>query len=159
MAMRIALVVMLLGALDATRAEDAFGAWRVTPIRSTAAYSDLVAVRFEPHAKGEVFTLDRVDRAGRSTTSSTILYFDGRARDLEDAGCSGTQSSRRIDSQTVEILRTCADGRRVRMLRKLAPPRELVLEITDEQPDGRRMERRLVLKRQSDAGAGRAAGF
>ncbi len=146
MAMRIALLLILLGAAGVTRAEDVLGAWRVTRV---AAYSDLVAVRFEPHAKGEVFTLDRVDRDGRASTSSTILYFDGEARDLQDPGCSGTQSSRRMGSDRVEILRTCADGRQIRIIRRPGGPKELVLEITDDQPGGRRLERRLVLKRQS----------
>ena len=42
--------------------------------------------------------------------SSTILYFDGKARDFQDSTCSGTQSSRRLDARTVEILPTCAAG-------------------------------------------------
>jgi hypothetical protein len=40
----------------------------------------------------------------------TILYLDGTSRDFQDFGCSGTQSSRRVDSQTVEILLQCANG-------------------------------------------------
>jgi hypothetical protein len=35
-----------------------------------------ITIRIEPHAKREVFTLDRIDADGRATTSSTILYFD-----------------------------------------------------------------------------------
>ena len=104
-------------------------------------------MRIEPHAKGEVFTLDRIEGDGRSTTSSTILYFDGKARDFQDPGCSGTQSSRRVDGQTVEILRKCAGGEWTRFVRRSAvQPKELVLEITEQHPDGRRFERRLVLE-------------
>jgi len=35
-----------------------------------------LTVRIEPHAKGEVFTLDRIEADGRSTSSSTILYLE-----------------------------------------------------------------------------------
>ena len=66
-----------------------------------------LTVRIEPHAKGEVFTLDRSEADGRTTSSSTILYFDGAPRDFQDFECSGTQSSRRLDPETVEILRRC----------------------------------------------------
>ena len=61
-----------------------------------------LTVRIEAHARGEVFTIDRVEADGRVTTSSTILYFDNAARDLEERGCSGTQSSRRVDGRTVQ---------------------------------------------------------
>jgi hypothetical protein len=96
-----------------------------------------------------VFTLDRIDGDGRSTTSSTILYLDSNPRDFQGFGCSGTQSSRRLDSQTVEILRTCASGEWTRFIRRLSTqPKVLLLEITEQQPDGRRFERRLVLEKQ-----------
>jgi hypothetical protein len=103
---------------------------------------DLV-VRFEPHAKGEVFTVDRIGGNGRTTTSSTILYFDGKARDFEDGACAGTQSSRRVNSRTVEVLRQCANGEWTRFVRT-----ELILEITGQRVDGRRFEQRLVLEKQ-----------
>jgi hypothetical protein len=109
-------------------------------------------VQFEPHAKGEVFTPDLIGRDGRTTTSSTILYLDGKPRDSQDLGCLGTQSSRREDNRTLEILRTCASGERTRFVRRLAAHANvLVLEITEQQPSGRRFERRLVLEKQSGA--------
>ena len=88
--------------------------------------------------------------AGNRTTSSTILYLDGQPREFQDLGCSGTQSSRRVDSQTVEVLRKCASGEWVRLVRRLsAHPNELVLEVTEQQAGGRRFESRLVLEKQS----------
>ena len=130
-------------------ADGVFGIWKVNPTRSTEPYSKSLIVRFEPHTKGEVFTLDRIGGDGRTMTSSTILYFDGKSRDFQDLGCSGTQSSRRVDNRTVEILRTCASGEWTRFVRRLAAqPKELVLDITEQQPDGRRVERRLVLEKQ-----------
>jgi hypothetical protein len=102
-----------------------------------------LSVRFEPHAKGEVFTVDTTDGSGRTTTSSTMLYFDGKPRDFQDGGCSGSQSSRRVDSRTVEILRQCANGEWTRFVRK-----ELILEMTGQRADGRRFEQRLVLEKQ-----------
>ena len=133
-------------------AEPAFGTWQLNAARSTLA-GDIrpksLTVRIEPHAKGEVFTLDRVEADGRNTTSSTILYLDSEPRQFQDFGCSGIQSSRRLDSQTVEILRMCASGERIRFIRRSTPPaKELVLEITEQKLDGRRVERRLVLEKR-----------
>jgi len=130
-------------------AGDAFGIWKVNPTRSTDPYPKGLTVRFEPHAKGEVFTLDRTDGDGRATTSSTILYLDSHPRDFQDLACTGTQSSRRLDSRTVEILRQCASGDWTRFVRRLSgQAKELVLEITEQRPDGRRLDRRLVLVKQ-----------
>jgi hypothetical protein len=158
--MRIVLPLMLLGALAASGAEDVFGIWRVELARSTAPFSDIVAVRFEPHERGEVFTVERVYADGRATTSSSILYFDTRPRDFQDSGCSGTQSSRRLDDTTAEILHKCADGRTMRIVRRFGEqPRELVLEITEQRPAGWRAERRLRLEKESGRTNGRWSAF
>jgi hypothetical protein len=147
--MRIVLPLMLLGTLAAPGAEGVFGIWRVDLARSTAPFSDLVEVRFEPHSRGEVFTFEWVHADGRATTSSTILYFDALPRDFQGSDCSGTQSSRRLDDTTAEILRTCADGRTMRIVRRFGKnPRELVLEITEQHPSGWRAERRLLLEKE-----------
>lgn len=137
-------------------ADDAFGTWIMNTARSTVAPDPRpksITIRIESHAKGEVFTLDRIEADGRATTSSTILYLDGQPRELQDLRCSGTQSSRRVDNRTVEILRKCASGKWVRFVRRLsAQSNELVLEVTEQQTGGRRFERRLVLEKQSGAG-------
>ena len=137
---------------QARAAESVFGTWKLNPTRSTFAgdaQPKSLTVRIEPHTNGEVFTLDRTETNGRSTTSSVLLYFDGRARAFNEAGCSGTQSSRRLNSQAVEILRDCAGGQSTRVIRRSGEgPNELVLEITDQHADGRHYERRLVLERQ-----------
>jgi hypothetical protein len=128
-----------------------FGIWTMNLARSTIAPDarpKSITIRITPHSKGEVFTMDRTEADGRSTTVSMILYFDGRHRDFEDAGCSGSQSSRRVDSQTVEILRTCANGGGIRIVRRLfAQTNELVLEITQQEEGGHRFERHLVLEK------------
>jgi hypothetical protein len=130
-------------------AGEAFGVWKLNPARSTLAGNQKsVALRIEPHTRGEVFTLDTVAADGRAATFSTILYFDGRPRDFQDSTCSGTQSSRRVDSRTVEILRECASGGQIRLLRRAVEPRVLILEITEQQTGGRRWERRLVMEKQ-----------
>lgn len=102
----------------------------------------------EPHAQGEIFTVDRVERDGRMTSASSILYFDGEPHQFQDFGCTGIQSSRRVDSQTVEILRMCANGDRLKLIRRSALPKELVLEITEQRSGGRRFERRLILEKR-----------
>ena len=150
MHMRIVRWMMLIGAACfAVWAGDAVGIWKVNPLRSRDPYPGIVTVRFEPHAKGEVLTLDQVHEDGRMTTTSNILYFDGKERDSTGSVCSGTQSSRRVDSRTVEILTRCADGMRVRVIRRVSgEPNELIAEITEKSPDGHLLERRLVLERQ-----------
>jgi hypothetical protein len=129
-------------------AGEAFGVWKLNPARSTLAGNQKnLTVRIQAHARGEVFTLDAVAGDGRASTSSTILYFDGKARDFEDSACSGTQSSRRVDGRTVEILRECSGGQ-VRLIRRAEGPGVLILEITEQNSDGRRSEQRLVMEKQ-----------
>jgi hypothetical protein len=133
-------------------ADGVFGTWKMNPARSRMAGSprlESFAVRIEPHAKGEVFTLDKTDRDGRAITCSTVLYFDGKPRVFQDAGCSGTQSSRRVDKTTVEVVRNCEGGAWTRLVWRLAEQsRELILDVAEQQSDGRRLEKRLVLERQ-----------
>jgi hypothetical protein len=145
--------VLLVPALFASSAlPQTFGVWKLDTVRSVlagGATPKSLVVRVESHPKGEVFTLDTVAADGRRTSSSTILYFDGASRDLRDFDCQGTQSSRRLDSQTVEIRRDCGEGRSVRVLRRISSnANELVLEINEQSPDGRSSERRLVLTKQ-----------
>lgn len=131
-------------------AGEAFGVWKLNPARSTLAGNHKsVTLRIEPYTRGEVFTLDTMAADGRASTFSTILYLDGKARDFEDSACSGTQSSRRVDGRAVEIVRKCANGGHWRLIRRSAvEPGVLVLEITEQDSDGRRSERRLVLEKQ-----------
>lgn len=147
----IALLILI---AVACRAGDAFGTWKVDPARSTSnggSHIESFIVRIGPHAKGEVFTLDRTATDGRATTSSTILYLDGKPRDFQEANCAGTQSSRRVGKDIVEVTRTCASGAWFRFVRRpAAQPRELILEITEQQPGGRRVERHLVMEKQEE---------
>lgn len=142
------MLILLLGFSLPAKGTSVFGVWRVNFRRSTNAYNHTVVVRFEPHRSGEVFTLELIERDGRSTTSSTILYLDGKAYDFDGFGCSGTQVSRRLESQTVEIVRACNSGEWTRFVRHLSTDaEELVLEITEQHAD-RRSERKLILERQ-----------
>ena len=145
--MRPALLLTLLGATS--WAGEAFGVWKLNPARSTLAGNQKsVTLRIEPHTRGEVFTLDTIAADGRASTVSTILYFDGKARDFQDATCSGTQLSRRIGGLTVEILRECANGDTQLIRRSAVEPGVLILEITEQHPDGHRSERRLVIEKR-----------
>ena len=150
--MRAVLLMVLL--TTASCADDEFGIWNLNRARSTPGGESppkSFTVRIEPHAKGEVFTVDRIDANGRGTTSSTILYLDGKSRDFQDQDCSGTQSSRRVDKTTVEIVRNCNSGIRSRFVRRLAAqPKELILDITEQLPDSRRSERHLVLEKTAE---------
>jgi hypothetical protein len=149
--MRTALLLVPLGAACWAGAAD--GTWRLNAARSTFVGDTQprsFTIRIEPHAKGEVFTLDRIEADGRAISSSTILYLDGTERDFRDGECSGTQSSRRIDSQTIEILRNCGVGAWSRFVRRTAPKNELVLEISEQHADGRRFDRRLVFEKQKE---------
>ena len=147
--MRIAPLLILVGAARAAGPE--FGIWKMNPIRSTFAGDTQprsLTIRIEPHAKGEVLTLDRIEVDGRAISSSSILYLDGRERDFHDGECSGTQLSRRIDSQTIEILRNYGTGARTWFVRRTALKNRLVLEISEQRADGRHFDRRLVFEKQ-----------
>ena len=129
----------------------AYGSWKLNFARSTFAGDTQprsFTIRIERHPKGEVFTLDRVEADGRAISISTILYLDGTERDFRDKECSGTQSSRRLDSQTIEILRHCGADAWIRFVRRIAPTDELVLEISEEPARGRRVDRRFIFERQ-----------
>src|SRR5215471_3986426 len=112
--MRVLLVSPLISAaLFGQGLEGAYGTWKINLARSTFAGGSpfrSLTVRIERHPKGEVFTLDRIETDGRTTSSSTILYLDGEPRRFEDFGCSGIQTSRRADDRTVEIVRMCRSG-------------------------------------------------
>ena len=128
-----------------------FGSWKLNAARSTFA-GDIrpksLTLRLEAHAKGEVFTFERTEVTGRTTVSSMVLYFDGVARDFQEGECTGTQSSRRIDSETIEILRNCGGSTWTRLVQRTAPKDELIVEISEQRADGRRFVRRLVFERQ-----------
>jgi hypothetical protein len=147
--MRTILLVLLLGAPG--WAGDAFGIWKVNPARSTFIADPqprAVTVRIERHAKGEVFTLEQIREKGEKVTTSMILYLDGREREFQGDTCFGTQSSRRVDQRTIEIVYRCRDGW-TRWIRRLPPePKELILDIAEHLPNGRRVERHLVLEKQ-----------
>lgn len=104
--------------------------------------------RIEPHATGEVFTVERTERDGRSSSDSTILYLDGKPRDYQDSDCTGTQSSQRVDSRTVQILRTCEAGGWMRIVRRVNRNGQLILELSRRRTDGRQVQMRLVFEKQ-----------
>ena len=63
---------------------DAVGVWKLRPSRSTFAADRQprnLTLRIERHSKGEVFTVDRTEQDGRSTTDSTVLFLDGAPRE------------------------------------------------------------------------------
>jgi len=136
----------------ACRAGSMVGTWKMDVGRSKVTGSappKSFTVRIEPHAKGEVFTLDRIESDGRTMSSSTLLYFDGAFRDFEDFGCSGAQSSRRLDGQTMEILRVCASGDWIWLIRQSAGnSKELIIDITEKRAGRSHVEWRIVLQKQ-----------
>ena len=147
--MRTILLMLLLVAPGS--ADDAFGTWKVNSVRSTFAgdqHPREVTVRIERHARGEVFTLDRIRGNGQAVTTSMILYLDGKERDFQGETCFGTQSSLRVDGRTIEIVYRCRSGW-ARWTRRLSlEPKELILDIKERMSDGRPFERRLVLEKQ-----------
>ena len=132
--------------------EALFGTWEMNAAKSALGGDTRprsLTVRIEPHAWGKALTLDRIEADGRVTSYSTILYLDGEPRQFQDFACSGIQSSRRVDSRTEEVLRLCTSGAWLRwVLRSAVQSRELVLEITEQSSEGRRIERRLVLEKR-----------
>jgi hypothetical protein len=136
-------------------AQNAFGTWGMNPARSVFIgdpHARAVTIRFEPHTKGEVFTWDAVRDNGQAETFSIILYFDGKVRDFQGLSCPGMgfQSSRRLDNRAIEISLNCQNGPKARIVRQMAPNVfDLILDITAEFPDGRRLGRHLVFEKQN----------
>jgi hypothetical protein len=129
-----------------------FGTWKLNPARSTfggETRPKSLTARIESHGQAEVFTVDRIEADGRIRSSSTILHLDGEPRSFQDFECSGLQISRRLDDRTVEILRMCATGDWIRLVRHSAlQAKELVFKITKQRPNGHRLEFRLVLEKR-----------
>ena len=148
-------VLFLIVFATACRADPMFGTWKMDVGQSKVTGSAPpkgFTVRLEPHAKGEVFTLDRIESDGRTMSSSTLLYFDGAPRSFEDFGCSGTQSSRRLDGQTVEILRVCPSSEWTWLIRPSAvQSKEIIIDITEKRRGHATVEWRVVLKKQEAA--------
>lgn len=107
-------------------------------------------MQIEPHVKGEVFTMDRMEGDGSARSSSSILYFDGAPRNIRDFGCAGTQSSSRLDDRTIEIRRKCPDSDETWLIRQsLKASRELLIDITENRRGaGLSREWHIVLERQ-----------
>ena len=148
--MRIILLLVLAGGAG-WGGGDAVGVWKLNPGRSTFATDRQprsLILRIEHHPSGEVFTVDRTERDGRSTTDSTVLFLDGQPRNYQGLHCTGTQSSQRVDNRTVEIMRTCEAGEWMRFIRRVNANGELVLEVSDRRPDGRQVQIRFVLEKQ-----------
>jgi hypothetical protein len=129
-----------------------FGSWKMDVGRSKvtgSARPKSFTVRIQPHVNGEVFTLDRIESDGRTMSSSTVLHFDGVPREFEDFGCSGTQSSRRVDRQTMVILRVCAGGAWTWLIRQSAVrPKELRIDITEKRGGRSYAEWSIILEKQ-----------
>jgi hypothetical protein len=138
--------------LDASGWASMLGTWKMDSARSSfigATPPKSLTVRIEPHVRGEVFTLDRIEADGRAISSSSILYLDGTPRDLQDFECSGTQSSRRLSAQVMEIRRVCATVDWTWLLRQsLQNSEELTVEISGKNRRGPSFEWRLVLRRR-----------
>ena len=148
--MRIILLLALAGGAG-LGGGDAVGVWKLSPGRSTFAADRQprkLTLRIERHSMGEVFTVDRTEQDGRSTTDSTVLFLDSKPREYRDLDCNGTQASQRVDNRTVEITRTCEAGAWMRFIQRVNTDGELVLDVSGRRPDGRQVQIRLVLVRQ-----------
>jgi hypothetical protein len=147
--MRIIIWLVLAG--GAGWGGDSVKVWRLNPGRSSFAGDPKprsLTLRIERHSSGEVFTVDRTEQDGRSTTDSTVLFLDGKPREYQDLDCNGTQSSQRVDNRTVEIRRTCEAGAWMRFIRRMTTGSELLLEVSGRRADGRQVQMRLVLEKQ-----------
>jgi hypothetical protein len=137
---------------ESSGSETVFGTWKMNAAKSAPGEDTRprsLTVRIEPHASGEAFTMERVEADGRVTSYSTILYLDGEPRRFQDFACSGIQAARRVDGRTIEVLRMCASGSWLRWVwRSVVQEKRLVLEVTEQSSDGRRIERRLVLEKR-----------
>ena len=145
-------IVLLLAFVAVLPANSMFGIWKMNPARSTfmgRPKPKSMSVRIEPHAKGEVFTLDEVESDGRATSDSSILYFDGVPRSFQDFDCAFAQSSRQLDSRTIEIRGKCAGNEWTWFVRQsMEQSKDLIIDITEMRLGHPRVEWRVVLEKQ-----------
>lgn len=139
----------LLTLLAATSwAGEAFGVWKLNSARSTLAGNQKSVTLRTTHTRRGV----QLGQGCRGSTRVDVQHdpvLRRQGRDFQDSTCAGTQSSRRADGGTVEILRQCAIGAQARFIRRLTTqPGVPILDITEQHPDGRRSERRLVMEKQ-----------
>jgi hypothetical protein len=145
------MVALMMLAGGSCSARDETGTWKMNEARSQLDWTHprSITVRIEPHAKGEVFTYERVSGNGQAVTFSVILYLDGRPREWQGSNCSGTLLSRRLNGRTVEIIGDCNNGPHFRFVRTLDPNgHDLFLDQKETQPSHRGLERHLILERQ-----------
>jgi len=96
-----------------------------------------------------VFTLERVEKDGRATTSSTIVYFDNTPRDFQDFDCAGAQSSRRLDGRTIESRRNCGGSHSIWLVRRQTDTStRLIIDSSEERRPGPNLDWRLVMEKQ-----------
>lgn len=75
--MRLVLTPIVVNAISLAGTPS--GIWKMNAARSTFAgdiQPESLTLLTEAHAKGEGFTLNRIEAEGRATGSSTILYFE-----------------------------------------------------------------------------------
>jgi hypothetical protein len=142
------MLIMLTGCCAA---QQQFGSWTLNIKRSTFGGDSrpkAVALRIEPHAKGEVVTFERTEMDGRALTNSTLLYLDGNYRRSDGVECS--ESSRQVKNGEVEIVRNCTSEPSTRLLRRVAPGgKQIIFEILVRQPEGSSFQQMLVFERRN----------
>jgi hypothetical protein len=134
------LSLLILGAVRSWP-QEAFGTWKGLDRRGKA-----VVLRIEPHARGEVVTVDRILPSGTAATTSLILSLNGEPREFRGERCAGTQTSKRLDDRTIEIRFQCQDGRTVHIVRRVS--RKLVVEFSDQPHGSRPVAWRLIFEKQ-----------
>jgi hypothetical protein len=136
--------------LPPARPQEVLGIWKMNPSRSTFSgdpHAKALTVRIERHAKGEVITFERIRADGQAVTVSMVLYFDGRERAFQGEACFGSQSSRRLDDRTVQVLLKCRGWSAQLTRRSMSSPNDLMLDVTRQQADGQRSKHSLILEK------------
>lgn len=152
--MRLRFTLILL--TDCCAAQQQFGSWTLNIARSSFGGDSrpkAVALRIEPHPRGEVVTFETTEMDGRAVTNSTLLYLDGNYRRSDEAECQGSESSARLKNGELEIVRNCTSGPSSRLVRRVAPGgKEIVFEILVQRPQGSSFQQMLVFERRRKAG-------
>ena len=106
----------------------------------------LVAMRGVAKRFGAVKAVDGVDLTLAVGDILGLLGENGAGKTSLMNVLFGTYAA---DEGTIEIVRMCASGGLMRLVRRAsAKSTGLVLEITEQSADGRRFERRLTLEKQ-----------
>jgi len=148
--MRTIILILIIGSTAC--ALEPVGTWKMNSQRSTFVgdpHPREVTVRIEVSGTNRTFSFEKIGANGRKTIDKETMYLDGKARPHVGNTCSGTHSTRRVDKFTIELISRCSSGQWARFVTHFQLNGDMILDILDVLPNGRRLTRHLVMEKEN----------